>query len=295
MECCGRPQIAKGLLPEAKELARRNVAHLKRLVDRGLPILGCEPSCLVTLKDEYPDLVPGPDARAVADASELVEAFLAREMTAGDEEVKRRRGEEVSDGPPVTSSPPHLFTSSAAPFYPRPGRALLHGHCHQKALLGTRATLDALRLIPGLQVSEIPSGCCGMAGSFGYEAEHYEVSLKIGEETLFRTIREASPEVLLVAPGTSCRDQIHHATGRVARHPVEVLAEALEPMEESEGAREKEQAVRTTSGRAQRDLVLRLLVGGAIGGAAVVLTASALSRSRRRCDAQEDSGRPSDH
>jgi Fe-S oxidoreductase len=258
MECCARPQISKGLLTEARAAATRNLVRLKSLVDRGLPILGCEPSCLVTLKDEYVDLVGGDDARAVADASELVEAFLARSL------------------PP--SLPP--------PFSPRPARALLHGHCHQKALLGTRSTLDALRLIPGLEVSEIPSGCCGMAGSFGFEAEHYEVSMKIGEETLFPTIRETPAEVLLIAPGASCRQQIRHATGRVAHHPLVVLAEALSDDVERQTESTKQNV--TANGRREtRDLALRLVIGGVLAGAAVLVAARTLgARENDRHDAE---------
>src|SRR5947209_12969316 len=121
------------------------------------------------------------------------------------------------------------------------------------------ATLATLRLIPELHVAEIPSGCCGMAGSFGFEAEHYEVSMKIGEETLFPTIREAPPDTLLLAPGTSCRQQILHATGRVARHPIELLAEALPPEggQKAEGRRQKAEG---KPERGKRELALRLLL-----------------------------------
>jgi Fe-S oxidoreductase len=267
LECCGRPHISKGMLPEATALARRNIARLKALVDRGLPILGCEPSCLVTLKDEYLDLVGGEDARAVAAASELVESFLAREVAGS------------ADGSPASSL-----------FHPRPGCALFHGHCHQKALLGNRDTLDALRLIPGLEVTEIPSGCCGMAGSFGYEAEHYAVSMKVGEETLFPAIREAPPEALLIAPGTSCRQQILHATDRVAQHPLEVLAEALSPA--GVGHQPVRKRAASPNGaedsRKTRDLVLRGALAASLAGVAVLVAVRALGAGRRSADGDSE-------
>jgi Fe-S oxidoreductase len=109
-----------------------------------------------------------------------------------------------------------------------PGRALVHGHCHQKSLVGTGPTLEALGLVPGLEVAEIPSGCCGMAGSFGYEKEHYEVSMAVGELKLFPAVREGGEGVHIIANGVSCRQQIAQGTGRSARHLAEFLAEALE-------------------------------------------------------------------
>jgi Fe-S oxidoreductase len=166
-----------------------------------VPIVGCEPSCLLTLRDEYPALVPGPEADAVAANAFLFEEFLARRAAAGE---------------PLPA------------FRETPRRLLFHAHCHQRALAGTGSALAALRLAPGYQVEEIAAGCCGMAGSFGYEAEHYELSLTIGEERLFPAVRAAPAESWIVTSGTSCRQQIAHATGRRACHPAEALAEALE-------------------------------------------------------------------
>ncbi|MBI3909610.1 MAG: FAD-binding protein [Armatimonadetes bacterium] len=198
LKCCGRTLISKGFLRQARRLAESNVALLEGYARAGIPMLWLEPSCAAALADDTRDLVPGPASEAVAGATRLFEDF-----------VGERHGE------------------AGLPFQPRASKALLHGHCHQKALFGTQGARRALSLIPGLSVEEIPSGCCGMAGSFGYEAEHYELSLKIGELSLFPHIRAASEDALLVASGTSCRHQIQHACHRVARHPAEVLADAL--------------------------------------------------------------------
>lgn len=193
--CCGRPLISKGLLAEARELALRNLAQLQQWVEAGVPILGCEPSCLLTLVDEYLDLVPGPSAKRLAEASHLVDAWLADRYAAGELKLS-----------------------------PRPLRetALLHGHCQQKALVGSEPTHRALKMIPELQVQEVDSGCCGMAGSFGYEKGHYEISMAIGDRVLFPAV-EAHTTGPLIAPGFSCRHQVEHATGRVPLHPVELL------------------------------------------------------------------------
>jgi FAD/FMN-containing dehydrogenase/Fe-S oxidoreductase len=201
LPCCGRPLISKGLLTEAKRLAAENIPRLARFAQLGIPVIGCEPSCLLTLRDEYPALVPGPEANAVAANAFLLEEFLARR---------------AADGLPLPA------------FRDTPRRLLLHGHCHQRALAGMASALTALRLPPGFQIEETPAGCCGMAGSFGYETEHYDLSLKIGEDRVLPAVRAADPEVTIVAAGTSCRQQIAHATGRRALHPAEVLAEALE-------------------------------------------------------------------
>src|SRR5262249_47485576 len=148
--CCGRPLISKGMLAEAREHARYNVARLVEPARRGLPIIGLEPSCLLTLRDEYPELLRSEEARVVAGQSLLFEEFVQRQMAAGQADA---RGLD------------------------RP-RVLLHGHCHQKALVGTAPTVAVLRAA-GYQVTEVDAGCCGMAGSFGFEAEHYDLSLKI--------------------------------------------------------------------------------------------------------------------
>ena len=197
--CCGRPAISKGLLPLGRSLARENVA---RLVDRarsGVPILGCEPSCLLTLVDEYRDFRLGPDADLVASAARLVDSFVADR-----------------------SSMPDL------PLRPGSGKVLVHGHCQQKALIGTAGTVAALRRVEGLEVKELDSGCCGMAGSFGYELGHYDVSTALAERVLLPAAR-AEPGARLVAPGFSCRSQVHGLAGIDALHPIEIIAGQLEP------------------------------------------------------------------
>ncbi len=196
--CCGRTLISKGLLHEAARCARATVERLSQYVRSGIPIVGCEPSCLLTLRDEVPELAEGPEAEAVARQSFLLEEFLVG-----------RRGD------------------CEGVFRPTERRVLVHGHCHQKALVGTRPTLEALRLIPGLSVKEIDAGCCGMAGSFGFEREHYDLSVAIGRQRLFPAIEQADEGTEVVASGVSCRQQILHGTGRRARHPAEVLFEAV--------------------------------------------------------------------
>jgi Fe-S oxidoreductase len=198
LACCGRPAISKGLLTFGRTLARANVARLAGYARRGIPIVGCEPSCLLTLVDEYRDFRIGPDAEAVAKAACLVDAFIAD-----------------------TGRVPDL------PLKPRGGRVLLHGHCQQKALVGTVGTVAALKRIAGLEVKELDSGCCGMAGSFGYEHGHYEVSTALANRVLLPAAL-ADPEARLVAPGFSCRSQVHGLAGIEALHPIEVIAEQLQ-------------------------------------------------------------------
>ena len=202
--CCGRPMISKGLLDKARTHARRNVEALYPYAERGIPIVGCEPSCLLTLRDEYPDLLAGGEdrekAEVVAENSYLIDEFLA---------MLQEKGELALE-----------FTDAGK-------QVLFHGHCHQKALVGTRHSMAALRLPPGYQVEEINSGCCGMAGSFGYEAEHYDLSMAIGRQRLFPAIEGKDADWEVAVMGVSCRQQIEHGTGRKARHLVEVLLDAL--------------------------------------------------------------------
>jgi FAD/FMN-containing dehydrogenase/Fe-S oxidoreductase len=198
--CCGRTFLAVGLVDEAKAEARRTIAALKEAVGAGTPIVGLEPSCLLTLRDEYPALLPGEDTKALAAHAQLFEEFVESERKAG------------------------RFNLALAPM---PGQtALLHGHCHQKAFGTAGAAAAALQLIPELQVETFDSTCCGMAGSFGYEAEHHEMSLKIGELGVLPKMRAAAPETLLAACGTSCRHQIADGAQREARHIVRYLDEA---------------------------------------------------------------------
>lgn len=197
LACCGRPAISKGLLPLGRDLARANVRALIGAVRQGVPIVGCEPSCLLTLVDEYRDFRLGPEADEVAAAAMLVEAFVADPARVPSLGLK-----------------------------PRAGRVLLHGHCQQKALVGMAGTVAALRRVPGLEVEELDSGCCGMAGSFGYERGHYDVSLALANRVLLPAAA-ADPQARLVAPGFSCRSQVHGLAGIDAEHPIEILAEQL--------------------------------------------------------------------
>ena len=201
--CCGRASISKGLLDQARELARDMAARLGPEAQRGVPIVGCEPSCLLTLREEHLSLLPGdPHAEAVARQARLVEELLV---------------EAIDDGA--------LELDPASPVSGR--RIVLHGHCHQKALAGTAATVALLQRIPGAEVVEIDAGCCGMAGSFGFESEHYELSMQIGESRLFPALRGEGADTLIAATGVSCRQQIGHGVGREARHPVELVRAAL--------------------------------------------------------------------
>ncbi|HEX4998753.1 MAG TPA: FAD-linked oxidase C-terminal domain-containing protein [Terriglobia bacterium] len=195
--CCGRPMISKGFPEAARENAAFNVRSLLPFVEKGYAIVGCEPSCILTFRDEYPDLLKGSAVEKVAAASYLLEEFIVKEKRAGRWTLE---------------------------FQPQPARALIHGHCHEKALIGSGYLKEALGL--AYRVEEVDSGCCGMAGSFGFEKEHYDVSMAIGRRRLFGAV-EGNPEAVVVAPGVSCRQQIEHATGRVALHPAEALARAL--------------------------------------------------------------------
>jgi len=197
-KCCGRPLISKGMLDVAREHAAWNVARLAPYARRGVAIVGLEPSCLLTLRDEYVDLLRTDDARAVADQSALLEQFLLRE---------RERGLTLA------------FAGNGR-------KALLHGHCHQKAMVGTAPTVAALRWA-GYDVSEVDSGCCGMAGSFGFEREHYDISVALGNRRLAPAVKAVSADTAVVAPGISCRQQIAHLAGRRALHPAEALHRAL--------------------------------------------------------------------
>jgi FAD/FMN-containing dehydrogenase/Fe-S oxidoreductase len=199
--CCGRPMISKGFVEEARRCAAKNVEALKGYAAQGIAIVGCEPSCLLTLRDEYLDLIQGEAVKSVSQQSLMIEEFLVRVSQQGRWKLK-------------------------------PGGAgrklLLHGHCHQKAHIGTVPLVRCLTELGGFEVNEVDSGCCGMAGSFGFEAEHYSLSQDIGKRRLFPAVKAASAETQIVAAGVSCRQQIEHGTGRTARHPVELLAEACQ-------------------------------------------------------------------
>ena len=200
MACCGRPMLSAGMIDRARASAAANVDAVHPYVQQGARVVGLEPSCILTFRDEYLDLLED-DGRvsSIANASMLIEEFVAEAITAG---AELRPSQE-------------------------PGRVLFHGHCHQKALVGTGAAMEVLRSIPGCDAEEIESGCCGMAGSFGMEKEHYDVSMRIGEQGLFGPIREAGDGVTVVSEGVSCRQQIADGTGANAKHLVEVLADAI--------------------------------------------------------------------
>lgn len=198
--CCGRPLISKGMLERAREHARRNVEALFPYAQKGIPIVGCEPSCLLTLRDEYPDLLAGDErVRTVAQQAVLLDTFLVRLAEGGNLDI---------------------------PWTPFPKKVLVHAHCHQKALVGYEATMKALRLVPQAQVEFVDAGCCGMAGAFGFEREHYDISLKIGERRLFPAVR-SNAGAQVVITGVSCRQQIEHGTGVRPLHLAEFLAQQV--------------------------------------------------------------------
>ncbi len=199
--CCGRTFLATGLVDEARAEARRTVAALAPWVQRGAPVVGLEPSCLLTMRDEFLALGLGGAATALASRAMLFEEFLAREHEAGRLNL------------PLRALPQ--------------ARALVHGHCHQKAFDAVGPVRTVLGLIPSLKVELVESSCCGMAGAFGYESEHHDISMKMGEAALLPAVRAAGPDDLVVADGTSCRHQIADGAGRRAEHVACVLARAL--------------------------------------------------------------------
>lgn len=204
--CCGRTFLNAGMVDEARTEARRVIETLRPFVERGVPIVGLEPSCLLTLRDEFAAMLPGEETAQLAGRAMLFEEFLAAENDAG-----------------LLNLPLKALAQK---------RLLLHGHCHQKAFDQVSSIEEVLRLIPGTEVELIESGCCGMAGSFGYETEHYETSMKMAELDLLPRVREADGDTLIVADGTSCRTQIKHGVGRDALHVARVLELALdEPTE----------------------------------------------------------------
>jgi Fe-S oxidoreductase len=200
----GRAQLSTGLVRAARDLATTNVELLDSVISDEALLVGIEPSAILSFRDEYLDLVPEPlagAARRLAGRTLLIDEFLAREA---------RRGRITADA----------FTSGSR-------RIALHGHCHQKALSSVADSAEILALPRNYSVEMIPSGCCGMAGSFGYGREHFSISMKIGELVLFPFVRSAERLTLIAAPGTSCRHQIADGTGRRALHPVEILHAAL--------------------------------------------------------------------
>ena len=192
--------ISKGMLGKAKENARYNVDLLYSYASDGAYIVGCEPSCLLTLRDEYPDILRDEKSKIVADKALLIEEFLHMLDNEGKLSLEFKKADQ---------------------------EILFHGHCHAKALVGNGPTLSVLGMVEGLKVREIDSGCCGMAGAFGYEKEHYDVSMNIGSQRLFPTVNTSSDDTVVVVSGTSCRQQIQHGTQRNPLHVIEFLASLL--------------------------------------------------------------------
>ena len=204
LRCCGRPLISNGLLDQAVANARHNVERLHDWASQGGTIIACEPSCILTIKDDYPALVKG-QLRAQADT-------VARSCLTFEEFLESILAEDTSRGLDWKAGP---------------RKVLVQAHCHQRSLVGTGPMDKLLRRIPGADVTDLDAGCCGMAGSFGYEAEHYEISRLVGEQRLLPAISHATPDTVVVAPGFSCRLQIQHFTGREAIHPAEFLRSCL--------------------------------------------------------------------
>jgi len=185
---------------EARAEAERSLAAIEGAAPDGVPVIGLEPSCIFSFRDEIPALLKGERANRIAARAMLFEEFLAREAVAG---------------------------RLALPIAPLPKRALLHGHCHQKSFGAMTDITATLRLVPQLEVETIESSCCGMAGSFGYQADTIGVSLAMGELSLLPAVRRAAPDAVIIADGTSCRHQIHDGTGREAIHVARLLAEQI--------------------------------------------------------------------
>jgi Fe-S oxidoreductase len=198
--CCGRTFLAVGKVDEARREAERTLDALAPFVARGVPVIGLEPSCLFTFRDEIPALLRNDAAKRVAEQTFLFEEFLADEHKAG---------RLALDPSPLNR------------------RALLHGHCHQKSFGAMSAVETVLRLVPGLDVTPVESSCCGMAGAFGYGADTVDVSLAMAELSLLPAVRKADGDTLIVADGTSCRQQIRDGTGRAPLHVARVLAMSL--------------------------------------------------------------------
>jgi FAD/FMN-containing dehydrogenase/Fe-S oxidoreductase len=197
--CCGRTFLANGMIDQAREEALRTLDLLEPFLKIGAPVLGLEPACLFTFKDEFVALKLDERVQALGEAAQLIDEFLVSKTTE-DFRAKLKNG---------------------------PKKILVHGHCHQKAFGVAEKTLDALRLIPDAEVSMVESSCCGMAGSFGYQKKNLSVSLAMAELNLLPAVRKADPDTIIVADGTSCRHQIEDGTGRRALHAVEVLANSL--------------------------------------------------------------------
>jgi Fe-S oxidoreductase len=209
--CCGRASLSKGLVTDAQAKAAALAAAIVAGSAPGSPVVGCEPSCIYALRDEHRALLPNdPNVRAVAGRVRQLEELLVEAIDEGRLRLQ-----------------PNSWLAGR--------RIVFHGHCHEKAEVGTAATMALLRRIPGAEIVELDAGCCGMAGSFGFEAEHYEVSMAVGRDRLFPSIDEEPARTVLAATGVSCRQQIQHGTHRTARHPFELVRSVLAHPSEADG------------------------------------------------------------
>jgi Fe-S oxidoreductase len=206
--CCGRSLISTGMLAEAQGICRDTASALSGCIaeEKAVAVVGCEPSCISAIKDDWLDLDLGLDQSMLRNLD--AQAFLVEQFVDARWDEHPARPAIAGDGGPFEES------------------VLLHAHCHQKALWGADTSANALKRVLGNRLRVLDSGCCGMAGSFGYAREHYDLSMIIGEQSLFGPLRE-SPEAIVVAPGTSCRQQIHDGLGRIALHPIELIAQQL--------------------------------------------------------------------
>ncbi len=200
-ECCGRPMLSKGIVEPARTAARKNASLLSPYLKAGIAVVGTEPSCILTFRDEYPDLLPNnDDIQILSENSYLLEEFLCGGAKEELSQIQWKKDD---------------------------SSVLFHGHCHGRAIVGNSASINLLESA-GIDVSDTNGGCCGMAGSFGYEAEHYGISKAIGEDRLFPAVRKQSEDVIIAVSGYSCAQQIEHFTGRKTMHIAEVLADRIE-------------------------------------------------------------------
>ena len=201
LKCCGKPLLSKGMLPKAKSLASENIKILSQIIDDDSVIVGIEPSCLLTIFDDYPDLLNQDlEIKNIINKVMLVGDLIVRDFAKG--------------------LPDKLFKAVDS-------KVLFHGHCHQKSLFGTSKINQLLNLLPSIVVEEIQSGCCGMAGTFGFESEHYEISIKMAKKNLVDKINTQSGDFLLVSDGISCRQQIDHTLGIKSLHAMDLFASLL--------------------------------------------------------------------
>ncbi|HSF92091.1 MAG TPA: heterodisulfide reductase-related iron-sulfur binding cluster, partial [Paracoccaceae bacterium] len=196
--CCGRTFLSAGLVEKAREEARRSANALRPYVERGMKIVGLEPSCLFGLRDEWQNLIP--NTNDIAQQSQLIDEFLAENLDTTLDGLTWRNDDQ---------------------------RVLVHGHCHQKAFDTFPRTLDLINKVPGMQAEPIQSSCCGMAGAFGYQAENFDVSQKMGEADLLPAVRKAGADTVIVANGTSCRQQIRDGAQRSAQHVIELIDQQI--------------------------------------------------------------------